>query len=138
MKPETMSAIHLEHTLLVLGDLDLRPLIECLQGSFLDLLKAAPFLKQVKERKLLRRIAGIWNSSHQELLEAECNDDAWKVIEARGAAVPVTELLEGIKDFFGGLGLSVNGIPGSSPEVILKALQEGKLMNTGNPGPSDS
>jgi len=103
-----------EHLMAVFADVDLSPLAQALSGgSFLDVLMLVPMLGQVREKRLLRRLSGILASSAQELLDAEADDAKWAGIEAKGAARAWEETRQELADFFGGLGISKVGTPGS-------------------------
>jgi hypothetical protein len=129
-----------EHTLGVLAEVDLTPLVNAFQGngSLMDILVMLPMLGQAREKKILRRLEAIWSAEPEDLEGAEADPANMERLERKAARTPVTRTLAGLQAFFGGLGLSLSGTPGSS-EAQIPAMNKNLKKKLGlSPEPSPS
>ena len=132
-----------EHTLGILAEVDLSPLVNAFQGngSLVDILGVLPMLGQAREKKILRRLEAVWSAAPEELDRAEEDAVQMKFLETRAAHAPVKTTIAGLTAFFGGLGLSLSGTPESSEAqpktfVMPEALRT-KLGLVSVPSPSE-
>ncbi len=133
MRELTLTNAQFEHTLGILGELDLAPLVASMGGggTLMDVLAALPALQQVREKKILRRLEAIWRATPEELDHAEANQPAMEVLVLQAGRVPSKETLEGITAFFDGQGLSLNASPVFTPEQLMTLLNR---LAPGEPG----
>ena len=132
-----LSGAQVEHLLDVLSEVDLAPVVQCFSGgSFLDLFKLLPMLKQAKAKRLFRRLGGIFETTAEELIAAELDESKWAAIEAKGAARSWEATKEDLAAFFGGLGLSVSDTPASL--AMVQMLMKTDPAPGPDPGPSPS
>lgn len=134
-----LTGAQFEHTLGILAEIDLSALLNAFggSGSLVDLLSVLPMLGQAREKRILRRLEAVWSATPDELDAAESDTQAMRALEQKAGRTPVTEILAGLTDFFGGLGLSQSGTPdfskalGSQTEVLIGSIP-------GSTGPSPS
>lgn len=115
MRTLNLTNAQFEHTLGIIGEIDLSPLLAAFGqgGRMVDLVAALPLLGQAREKRILRRLEAIWSADPDTLENAETASDLMVRLEAQTAKKPVAETIEGLVAFFSGLGLSPSGIPGS-------------------------
>ncbi len=130
-----LTSAQFEHTLGILGELDLAPLLAAFGGkgrSLVDMLAVLPALVQVREKRIFRRLEGIWTASPDELERAEADKSLMESLERQGAKQPIIHTLAGLAAFFDGLGLSLNASPASSVNDVLAILEK---MTAEGPAP---
>lgn len=112
-----------EHTLGILGELDLSPLLGVFKGgSMVDVLALLPMLGQAREKKLFRRLESVWGATPEELEKAEADPAQVDLLLRKAAQVPIKDTLEGLTAFFGSLGLSLSDTPGFLKSQTTKNL----------------
>ena len=116
----TPSLIHLEHALPPLAELGLEHLVPAFLGggrvgltqeTISNLMQGLAF---GAEKRAARRLVAISQATAQQLLEWEISPDLQTKAEAAAALCGFDEAKGAISDFFGSLGLSLNGIQDSS------------------------
>ena len=141
MRVLNLTDLQFEHTLGILGEIDLSPLLTAFSGGgrMIDLIAALPLIGQAREKHLFRRLEAVWSATHEELARADTSPDAMAMLELRAASVPIKTTLEGLGSFFDGLGLFPSATPGSSVQLALemmKGQKEQALRRDDPPSPS--